>query len=206
MPDRPTPDQIKTLNERQRRYFNANVDLFEPPLPRGVAARLKATVEAAAIRPGDRLLDVGTGTGVLISYMKKYGPAEIHACDLAERMLGRVREKFPGVVTHQSDVSDLALPDGSLDAAFINGCFSNILDKDKALGNLARMLRPGGRLVVSHPLGRSFIVELKKHAPLYLDLLPGEAEAREMLGRHGFRITQFKDEAAFYLVVAEAER
>ena len=206
MVDLPSLERIKELNELQRRYFNENVDIFEPPLPRGVPARLKATVKAGGIQPGDKVLDVGTGTGILISFILKYRPSKVHACDLAENMLERVKQKFPGVLTHLCDISELPLPENSLDVAFINGCFSNILDKSRTLNNLYRLLRQGGRLVISHPLGRDFIVELKKHAPLYLDLLPDEAEAEELLQRHGFEIMEFRDESAFYLVVAKTRK
>lgn len=198
-----TPEQIEEMDRLQRRYFNENVDLFEPPLPTGVPERLAATVKAARIGRGEKVIDVGTGTGILIHYLLRHGPLEIHACDLAENMLRRVRERFPTVITHLCSIKDLALPDNSLDAAFINACFSNILDKAAGLNNLHRILRPQGRLIISHPMGREFIVELKKHTPFYLDLLPDEPEARELLGGRGFEIVTFRDDPLFYLVVAQ---
>jgi SAM-dependent methyltransferase len=201
-----TAEQIKAMNELQRKYFNANVDIFEPPLPKGVPERLKATVEAGGLRGGEKVLDVGVGTGILTSYILKHRPSEVHGCDIAENMLRRVKKKFPRVVTHLCDVADLSLPDDSLDVAFINGCFSNIVDKAKSLSNLYRLLQERGRLVISHPMGRDFIVELKKHTPFHLDLLPNEAESRELLGRHGFDLAVFIDEPAFYLVVAETRK
>jgi ubiquinone/menaquinone biosynthesis C-methylase UbiE len=201
-----TPRQIEEMNELQRRYFNENVDIFEPPLPKGVPLRLKATVKAGGLAKGEKVLDVGTGTGILIPYILKYRPSEIHVCDLAEKMLERVRRKFPQVVTHLCDIGDLPLPDSSLDVAYINGCFSNILDKSKSLNNLFRLLRRKGRLVISHPLGRNFIVELKENTPFHLDLLPNATEAGELLMRHGFEIMDFRDEFAFYLVVARTKK
>jgi ubiquinone/menaquinone biosynthesis C-methylase UbiE len=199
-------DQIKAMNELQRRYFNENVDIFEPPLPKGVPARLQATVQASGLRPGEKVLDVGTGTGILIPYMLKYRPSAIHACDIAEKMLERVKHKFPRVITHLGDISNLPLPDDSLDVAFINGCFSNILDKAKSLDNLYRLLRPKGRLIISHPMGRNFIVELKQHTPFHLDLLPDEAEAKELLAQYDFEVMEFRDDFAFYLVVAQTRK
>jgi len=206
MSDRFTPEQIEEINRLQQKYFDENVDLFEPPLPRGVPERLKETVKASGLARGETVLDVGTGTGILIAFIVRYGPSEIHACDLAGNMLRAVKEKFPRVKTHLCDVRDLPLPDDSLDVVFINACFSNIMDKSNALRNLHRMLRCGGRLVISHPLGRSFIVELKKHTPFHLDPLPDEAAARALLQPRGFEIVTFRDEREFYLVVAKTTK
>jgi len=199
-------EKIRRINELQREYFNRRVDVFEPPLPEGVAERLNEIVAAGQIGSGDTTLDVGTGSGILIPYMLDYEPAEIHACDLAENMLQRVREKFPHVRTHLCDVKDLDLADDTLDVAYINGCFSNIMDKARALANLFRMLRSGGRLVISHPLGREFIKELKGHTPFPLDLLPDLAEAGELLGRHGFALGKYIDEPELYLAVAISQK
>ena len=198
-----TPEQIEEMDRLQRRYFNENVDLFEPPLPPGVPRRLAATVKAGRIERGQKVMDVGTGTGILLPYLLKYHPSEIHVCDLAENMLHRVRRQVPGGYSPLGSVSDLSLPDDSLDAAFINACFSNILDKAASLRNLHRILRPQGRLVISHPMGKEFIVELKKHTPFHLDLLPDQTEAKELLDPHGFEIVTFLDEPLFYLVVCE---
>lgn len=206
MPEYPTPSQIEEDNTLQQRYFNENVDLFKPPLPKGVPQRLRRTVKEGRISTGERVLDVGTGTGILIPYILEFRPLEIHACDLAENMLKRVKEKFPGVTTHRCDVRDLRLPEGSLDVVFINACFSNIMDKAGTLNNLHRLLGPKGRIVVSHPMGRDFIIELKKHAPFHLDLLPDEAEARGLFEPHGFKIVSFRDEPLFYLFVAETNK
>ena len=206
MTDRLTPEQIAEINKLQREYFNDKVDLFEAPFPKGALERLKITVRASGLRSGERVLDVGTGTGVLITFILKYGPSEIHACDLSENMLERVKEKFPQVIVHLCDIRDLPLPNDSLDVVFINACFSNIMDKSKSLDNLYRLLRQRGRLVISHPLGRNFIVELKKHAPFHLDMLPDEEDARGLLDRHGFEVIKFRDDPEFYLVVAKTTK
>lgn len=192
---------IREINEVQRKYFNRNVDCLEPPLPPEVPHRLRTIVEAGRIEKGDKVLDVGTGAGVLIEYMIPHHPAEIHGSDLAEKMLERVHEKYPRVITHLGDIVDLRLPDGSMDAVFINGCFSNIMDKEGTLENLHRMLREGGRLVISHPLGREFILELMEVTPYPLDPLPDKNEAEAMFERHGFFMQTYTDEPQFFLTV-----
>jgi SAM-dependent methyltransferase len=206
MHERITPERIDETNNLQRDYFNDRVDLFEAPLPKGVPERLETIVKESGLQRGERVLDVGTGTGILISYILKYGPSEVHGCDLAENMLQRVKEKFSGAVAHLCDIKDLALPDESLDVVFINACFSNIIDKSKSLDNIYRLLSPKGKLVIGHPLGRDFIEELRKHTPFELEPLPGEKDAKELLRRHGFEVVKFRDEPAFYLVVARTTK
>ena len=97
-------ETIRRINELQREYFNRRVNVFEPPLPEGVPERLKEIVAAGQIGPGDAVLDVGTGSGILIPYMLDYNPSEVHACDLAENMLQRVKEKFPGAALLEIDL------------------------------------------------------------------------------------------------------
>jgi ubiquinone/menaquinone biosynthesis C-methylase UbiE len=78
------------------------------------------------------------------------------ACDVAEKMLQRVQDKYPVVRTYHADIAWLDLASTSLDAIFMNGMYGNIADKPAACRNAARMLRSGGRLVqgsVAAPAG-----------------------------------------------------
>jgi len=80
--------------------------------------RLEQIVAAASLRPGEAVLDVGTGLGVLVPLIKPYRPAVISACDLAERMLRRVREKYARAGRPASRKSELirrAAEDGLLE-------------------------------------------------------------------------------------------
>ncbi|MGB8335788.1 MAG: hypothetical protein WCE56_14930, partial [Desulfobacterales bacterium] len=82
----PTKKEIDRINHIQRNHFNRLYHLFDPPLPEGVPERLEKIVAAAAIETGDTVLDVGTGTGILISIIRQYEPGRIYACDLSEAM------------------------------------------------------------------------------------------------------------------------
>jgi len=197
-----TPDEkeIERLNRLQQEKFDGLVDLFEPPLPEGVPQRLDRIVAAADIREGEVVLDVGTGTGILVPLIQHYRPGSIFACDLSEEMLKRLRANYSGVETIQSDVRDLSLPDGSINIVFINACYPNITDKAGAFQNLFRMMVPAGRLVISHPLGKQFIDKLRKSAPFPLDDFPGKSEAEQLFSPYGFRIEEFVDEPKLYIL------
>jgi SAM-dependent methyltransferase len=199
-------EEVRRLNRLQAAYFSKNAHVFEPPLPEGVPERLERIVRSAAIAVYDSVLDVGTGTGILLPLIRAYSPAHIYANDLSEAMLDHVRANHPTVIAAHGDVADLALKDASMGVAFINACYPNIVDKHKAFTNLRRMMRPGGRLIISHPLGRAFVEILKKNVPFPLDDLPApRSEARDLFAPYGFRVSRFIDEEALYLLRLVAE-
>lgn len=196
-------EQARRINEIQREMFDKLYRLFEPPLPEGVPERLERIAASGEITGGDTVLDVGSGTGVLVPLIRKYQPARIYACDLSEAMLGQLARNYAYVETILADVRDLALPDDSLDVVFVNACYSNIADKATAFSNIGRMIRPGGRLVVSHPLGKSFIDRIREGTPFPLDDFPGKADAETLLRPFGFAVKSFVDEPELYVLVAE---
>jgi ubiquinone/menaquinone biosynthesis C-methylase UbiE len=195
-------EEIQRINRLQRNSFDKLYRLFEPPLPEGVPERLEKIVAHGKITRGDTVLDVGSGTGILIPIIKKYKPVHIHACDLSEGMLEQLRENYPYVKTIMADVRDLKLPEGSIDVAFLNACYPNIVDKAGAFSNISRMMKAKGRIVISHPLGKAFILSLKKGAPFPLDEFPEEPEAGALLKPFGFEIETFVDEPRLYILVA----
>jgi ubiquinone/menaquinone biosynthesis C-methylase UbiE len=170
------PEEAKKIADHQRRRFNELVDVFDRPQPLEVMARLWEIVSSAGLRSGEVVLDVGTGVGVLIPLIQSYQPATVLACDVAEKMLERVQSKYPAVRTFHADIALLDLASTSLDAIFMNGMYGNIADKPAACRNAARMLRSGGRLVVSHPEGRAFIDQLRATSDLFIEPFPTREE------------------------------
>ncbi|MCF8079992.1 MAG: class I SAM-dependent methyltransferase [Desulfobacterales bacterium] len=194
--------EIERINRSQQELFEDIVHVFEPPLPEGVSERLERIVAAAAIQKGEAVLDVGAGTGILVPIIRRYRPGRIIACDLSEKMLDQLRENYSGVETLAADVRDLTLPDASLDAALINACYPNIADKPGAFANLSRMMKAGGRLVVSHPLGKRFIYTLRKTSPFPLDDFPEKSEAKRLLAPYGLALQTFVDDPVLYILAA----
>jgi ubiquinone/menaquinone biosynthesis C-methylase UbiE len=195
-------EEVQRINRLQQNSFDKIYKLFEPPLPEGVFERLEKIVAYGKITRGDTVLDVGSGTGILIPIIKKYRPGCIHACDLSEAMLEELRKNYPYVKTIMADVRDLNLLEGSIDAAFLNACYPNIVDKAGTFSNLSRMMKAKGRIVISHPLGKSFILSLKESVPFPLDEFPKKREAAALLKPFGFGIETFIDEPELYILIA----
>jgi SAM-dependent methyltransferase len=196
------PEEAKKIADHQRRRFNELVEVFDRPQPPEVMARLQEIVSSAGLRSGEVVLDVGTGVGVLIPLIQSYQPAAVLACDVAEKMLERVQNKYPAVRTFHADIALLDLASTSLDAIFMNGMYGNIADKPAACRNAARILRSGGRLVVSHPEGRAFIDQLRATSDLFIEPFPTREEFEALLEPLGFEVITYRDESKLYLLVA----
>jgi len=196
-----TQEEIAKINKGQKELFDRLYRLFEPPLPEGVPERLEEIVRAGGILPGDTVLDIGSGTGILIPIIKRYKPSQIYACDLSEKMLSQLKTNYPDVQTFLTDVKDLRLPQASVDVAFLNACYPNIADKAGAFDNLSRIVKPGGRVVISHPIGKTFILSLKDAMSFPLDEFPGRQSAEELFKPYGFEVASFTDQAQLYILV-----
>ncbi|WDN88837.1 hypothetical protein BuS5_01805 [Desulfosarcina sp. BuS5] len=204
MRNKKSPDEkkIQRINKIQRKFFGKITHVFDPPLPEGVPGRLDQIVACAEIKKGDCILDVGSGTGILLPLIHKYKPEKIFACDLSKEMLESLKKQHPYAITIRSDARDLTLPDGSIDLVFVNACYSNLVDKKGFLINISRMMKAGGRMVISHPMGRGFIDLLREKSPFPLDDFPHEPEAKIMLAPHGLNVNKYIDQEDLYILVA----
>ena len=114
----------------------------------------RRAADLAALRPGGRALDVATGTGDLaLELATRVGPAgEVVGCDFSQRMLALAREKGARtgspVRFEAGNALDLPYPDASFDAATVGFGARNFSDLDRGLCEMARVVRPGGRVVV----------------------------------------------------------
>jgi demethylmenaquinone methyltransferase / 2-methoxy-6-polyprenyl-1,4-benzoquinol methylase len=118
----------------------------------------QATRRALDLRPGEKVLDLGAGTGVSTEEMARSGAYAVGA-DLSLGMLAAGRRARPGVPLLAGDALALPFADGTFDAVTISFALRNVVDPDGALRELARVTRPGGRLVVSefsHPTAAPF--------------------------------------------------
>jgi demethylmenaquinone methyltransferase/2-methoxy-6-polyprenyl-1,4-benzoquinol methylase len=106
-----------------------------------------ATVKAVAPKAGEKILDLAAGTGTSSAALAKSG-ADVTAADFSPGMIEVGRRKHPGITFVEADAMNLPFADNEFDAVTISFGLRNIEDPKKALAEMFRVLKPGGRLVV----------------------------------------------------------
>ena len=108
------------------------------------------------IREDEAVLDIGCGAGVdAIIAAKLTGPSgTVTGIDLVPEMLARASENarlagVDNVTFRESSAEQLPFPDNSFDVVISNGVFNLVVDKVKALGEVLRVLKPGGRFMLA---------------------------------------------------------
>jgi demethylmenaquinone methyltransferase / 2-methoxy-6-polyprenyl-1,4-benzoquinol methylase len=126
-------------------------DLMNSVMTAGLHHRWRQrAADLAELAPGGRALDVATGTGDLaIELASRVGPSgEVVGSDFSEGMLERARRKAPQLRWEHADALALQYPDDGFDAATVGFGARNFADLDRGLSEMARVVRPGGKVVV----------------------------------------------------------
>jgi ubiquinone/menaquinone biosynthesis C-methylase UbiE len=190
-----------------RDFFDARAAIWDEEVAEKDPSRLAAMVARLNIHPGADVLDVGTGTGVLVPFLlEKIGPGGSLVClDFSEEMLKIARSKgFRGNIRYLcTDIENSGLPGDSFDAVVCYSVFPHFHDKPKALREIYRLLRKDGRLFICHTSSRQAINEVHRSLPEVSDHLFPENEAtRRMLAGAGFTDIEINDGKKDYLVTA----
>lgn len=202
----PPVDERRVHNARQAAIFDQAVEFFLRPIPPEIEQRTERIVAAAALPSGRRVIDVGSGVGVLIRHLQANGASRIVACDLSEQMLATARERHGDAIEYYlGDIIDFPGDGEPFDAVFFNAVFGNVYDPERALSHVRALLRPSGKVILSHPLGRAWHTRLRAQNPEMVPRdLPDAAEAERLFIRTGFRLAVALDEPDLYLMVGEA--
>jgi len=174
----------------------------------GLDRRWRRLTAEAVVRPGDAVLDGCCGTGDL-AIAAAHAGGRVTGLDFSEPMLERARRKAPELDWICGDLLELPFGDASFDAATVGFGVRNVVDLERALLELRRVLRSGGRLGILEitrprgPLAPFYRVWFDGVVPLLGKLLPGgsaytylpasvrrfpgPAELAEMMAAAGFR-------------------
>ena len=174
------PDpQVRAMFDRIAGVY----DLMNGVMTAGMHHRWRSrAADLAAVAPGSRVLDVATGTGDLAIELASRG-AEVVGMDFSEEMLAIARRKAPSLHFAAGDAQSLDFASDSFDAATVGFGARNFGDLRQGLSEMARVVKPGGRVVVLEittptkpPLSTFFSIWFDRVVPA-LGRLAGDPDA-----------------------------
>ena len=178
--------QVRAMFDRIASFYDAMNTVMTAGLHHRWRAR---AADLAEVGPGGRALDVATGTGDLaIELARRVGPTgAVIGSDFSEEMLTLARRKAPELRFEWGNALELSYDDDSFDAATVGFGARNFSDLERGLHEMARVVRPGGRVVVLEittpqrpPLSTFFRVWFDRVVPL-IGRLTGESLAYSYL-------------------------
>jgi demethylmenaquinone methyltransferase/2-methoxy-6-polyprenyl-1,4-benzoquinol methylase len=162
------------------------------------------------LKLGQNILDVGTGTGVMIPYLiRAVGPSgSVTAIDYSEKMIRICKVKYSDIKNVTIKIGDIEknpFQEESFEAIICFGVFPHLCNKENALKNIYSMLKPYGKIAIAHAFSSE---ELNAHHKKISEqitraMLPEKSKMIQLLEQTGFTQISIKDEPGCYLCTAQ---
>lgn len=169
-----------------------------------------------AIQKGDRVLDIGSGSGtdVLIASTLVGPRGKVYGLDMTDAMLSKARANAEKMATShlefmKGNAESIPLPDASIDVVTSNGVLNLVPDKGRAFSEIFRILRPGGRIQIADiVLGKPIKAESRNNPQLWSECIVGavlEDEYLELFRTAGFKNARVIGELDYFSKSPEAD-
>ncbi|KPL00678.1 MAG: hypothetical protein AMJ91_03710 [candidate division Zixibacteria bacterium SM23_73_3] len=197
---------MKDLSKRQ--FFDQEARGWDDRYHQDDASQIRKLVDRFDLKPRDWVLDVGTGNGILLPHLfeKVEDEGKIVALDFSWRMVFEAAKvkKTADIYFINACCETLPIKDQTFDCIACLATFAHVNGKSKALNEMSRVLKKGGRLYIAHFLGKK---ELEQHHRLAggaveQDTLPPDSEMREMMEKTGLKDVRIVDQPGLYLASA----
>ena len=178
-------------------------DSYGPPAE-AVLERLDTLCPLLGLQAGERILEVGCGTGRVTAWLARIvKPGRVTALDFSPRMLEIARARGVDADFHCLDVCSDDLGEDRYDVAFCMHVVPHLRDHLQALRRLTRALKPGGRLIVLHLIGRERVNAIHAHSggAVAGDRLPDPDHWRSLTNACGLSISRLDDRDDLFLLV-----
>lgn len=196
------------LNPKQKEFFNERAEKWDKITVHKLD-KVQYITNLLEIKNNYKILDVGTGTGVMIPfYEKSLINGQVIAVDYSDKMIQTAKSKYP-LEKHPlisflvSDVYDLNF-DSEFDLVVCYSCFPHFVDQPLAVKTLSKTLKTGGRLVVAHSDSAKKIngVHMEGGVEIANDFLPSMKILKQMMSDNGLSIIFERDDESYFICIA----
>jgi len=192
-------------NEKQQEFFDAHADVWDE-INRNDPKKLDYIIGLLELNGDETILDVGTGTGVMIPYyLETLKEGSVTALDYSKRMIEKASSKYPPSAKLRYVVSDVyKLPSmNGFDVAVCYSCFPHFPDPLRALVTISETLKKGGRLMIAHSSSRDHINNVHSHGgeEISNDYLPEIGIMSELFVESGLETEFTRDDDEYYIII-----
>lgn len=169
--------------------------------------KIESVLEALEIKSSGSILDIGTGTGVLIPFLigRLDRSGSITAIDISARMLEVAKSKYDNsqVKFIKADFME-AEPEEAFDIVLCYSCFPHLGDSRAAVKKILKVLKKGGKLAIFHSEGREKINRIHRNIDdsVKQDNLPAAEELKSVIEAEGGKVVHIEDSNEKYVVIA----
>ncbi len=206
-------DRTRHSDSRKGEYFDRLAEEWDAQNPHD-PQKLEYIVGLLGSGHGQAVLDVGTGTGVLIPYLLEAvgSSGSVVAVDYSAAMIAVARQKYPqdmypNVRFEVRDVDEMPM-DEEYDGILCYSCFPHFNDRQATVMHLAAGLKRQGKLMIAHSESREAINKLHRESSedVRHDLLPPMIEIRRMMQRAGLKPLREIDDSTAFIIIAGRSR
>ncbi|MFO7910748.1 MAG: class I SAM-dependent methyltransferase [Desulfotignum sp.] len=189
-------------------FFDQRAENWEQDhYPGPVRERLQDLIQTFGVTPGETILDVGTGPGILIPYLQPLAgmSGRVFAFDLSFSMVGQARQKTRSNndLVIQADALEIPFGKGVFHRVICFAAFPHFSDPAIALQEMGRVLKPGGCLVIAHLMSRrELAAHHATHSGVEKDVLPDAGQMTGLFLAGGFQEPEITDMPGRYIAQA----
>lgn len=201
----------KKVNPKQKDFFNEKAGVWDEITIHNLE-KVQYITELLGIRSDEKILDVGTGTGVMIPFYERYlVDGSVVAVDYSDKMIEIACSKYPEkdhpLISYiVSDVYELKY-NADFTLVMCYSCFPHFVDQPLAIKILSKALRKGGRIVVAHSDSAKKIngVHMNGGVEIENDFLPSMHQLKQIMKENGLTVTFERDDESYFICIARKD-
>ncbi|EGY80680.1 class I SAM-dependent methyltransferase [Peptoniphilus indolicus] len=192
----------------QREFFNSMAEKWDS-FCKHDNKKIIEILNLLEIKPSDKVLDVGTGTGILIPFLlERVGKGgEVCAVDISEKMIEVAMKKYAAsnLTFKNEDILDCDLNTRYYDKVICYSMFPHFEDKKKAIEKLRKYLNENGKLIICHSQSREAINNLHKDSSIVVekDILPKMEILENYFIGANYKVLKKVDSEEMFVVIAK---